>query len=297
MIEDISFPSEGAALRGRFYGHPRGGRAVVVMTHGTSATITMVTDRYAEAIHAAGFDVLLYDHRNFGRSGGEPRHEINPWLQARGYRDAVAWLREERGAGRVALWGDSYSAMVVLVAAALIDDIAAVVAQIPACGISMPPVAPSDEVRAQMRAILQGGDISGGPAQTTGPLPVVSADQLNAPSLLAPIQAYRWFIEFGGRFGTGWENCATRVVPATPVPFHPALTAPYLTMPVQMMVGREDEMVHCNPAVQRAVFDAIPGDKEFREIDGGHFGLLWYPGPLFDEAVQAQTAFLGRVLR
>jgi len=43
------------------------------MTHDTSATITIVTDAYAEAIHAAGLNVLLYDHRNFGRSGGESR--------------------------------------------------------------------------------------------------------------------------------------------------------------------------------------------------------------------------------
>ena len=33
--------------------------------------------------------VLLFDHRGFGASGGEPRHEINPWSQARGYRDAL----------------------------------------------------------------------------------------------------------------------------------------------------------------------------------------------------------------
>jgi hypothetical protein len=49
---------------------------------------------------------------------------------------------------------------------------------------------------------------------------VVSADQLNTPSLLTPIQAFRWFIEYGGRYGTGWQNRANRVLPATPCPFH-----------------------------------------------------------------------------
>ena len=91
MYQEVSFNSEGAELRGRHYCHPAGQKPTVVMTHGTTATITMAVDQYAEAIFAAGFDVLLYDHKNFGLSGGEPRQEINPWVQTRGYRDAVAF--------------------------------------------------------------------------------------------------------------------------------------------------------------------------------------------------------------
>ena len=95
MKQDVSFRSEGAELRGLYYSRGDSDRPVVVMTHGTTATITMAIDVYADRIFDAGFDVLLYDHRNFGRSGGEPRQEINPWIQARGYRDAVAFLRDQ----------------------------------------------------------------------------------------------------------------------------------------------------------------------------------------------------------
>lgn len=93
MYTTVEFLSQGTVLRGRLYrpDHPRSAPAVV-MAHGTSTTISMVTDRYAEAFLAAGFAVLLYDHRNFGQSGGEPRQEINPWMQARGYRDAPSYL-------------------------------------------------------------------------------------------------------------------------------------------------------------------------------------------------------------
>ena len=31
-----------------------------------------------------------------------------------------------------------------------------------------------------------------------GPMPVVSSDQLSNPSLLKPIQAFRWFVDQGG---------------------------------------------------------------------------------------------------
>lgn len=302
MYKDVSFNSEGAELFGRYYCHAESSKPIVVMTHGTTATITMVIDQYAEAIHAAGFDVLLYDHRNFGSSGGEPRQEINPWIQARGYKDAVAFLRAHHPNRDIALWGDSYSAGIAMVAGALIDDIAAVVAQIPVCGVAIPEglTGPEgladDDALAMMKEIFANGDVSGGSEQTTGSLPVVCSDQTANPSLLAPIQAYQWFMEHGGRHGTLWQNRATRVIPDTPVPFNPYVTAPYLTMPVQMMVGHNDEMVHCNIGVQRVVFERIAGEKEFVEIDGGHFGLLWPQSPEFDQAINSQVDFLTRIL-
>lgn len=296
MYDDVSFVSENATLRGRHYHHGEYRKPTVVMTHGTTATITMVIDKYAEAIFEAGLDVLLFDHRNFGQSGGEPRQEINPWVQVRGYRDAVAFLRERRPDQPVALWGDSYSGGLALVAGAVIDDIAAVVGQIPVCGIAIPDGPTGSDAFTIMKDLVASGDVGGGPEQTTGPIPVVSSDQLGTPSLLTPIQAYRWFVEHGGRHGSGWENRTTRVIPDTPVACNPYVSAPYLTMPVQMMVGKDDEMIHCNPEVQRAVFDRIAGEKEFVEIEGGHFGLLWQSSAEFKEAVKRQTGFLTRVL-
>jgi len=73
MFEVVGFPSEGATLRGRFYRPAQAAPwPTVVMMHGTTATITMCLDRYAEVFRRAGLAVLLYDHRNFGLSGGEP---------------------------------------------------------------------------------------------------------------------------------------------------------------------------------------------------------------------------------
>ena len=43
----------------------------------------------AEAFAAAGFVVLLYDHRNFGESPGEPRQEVDAWQQVRDMREVI----------------------------------------------------------------------------------------------------------------------------------------------------------------------------------------------------------------
>lgn len=149
MFEVAEFPSEGATLRGRFYRPVRAAPwPAVVMTHGTTATVTMCLDRYAEVFSCAGLAVLLYDHRNFGLSGGEPRQLINPWLQARGYRDAMNYLltREDIRIDKIAAWGDSYSGMIALAVGALDPRYAAVAVQCPACGIEKPKHEPDDRI-------------------------------------------------------------------------------------------------------------------------------------------------------
>ena len=295
MIEAVEFQSEGALLRGRFYRPERAAPfPVVIMTHGTTATITMALAHYAEVFCQSGLAVLLYDHRNFGMSGGEVRQQINPWIQARGYRDAVNYMltRHDVRADRIAAWGDSYSGMIALVVGALEPRLAAVAVQCPTCGVEKPNFEPSDEYFQIMQDVFAGGDVSGTAETTVGPMPVVSFDQAGTPSLLKPIQAFRWFIDYGGRHGSLWENRVIRVVPPTPVPFSAYLAAPYIKVPTFIMVGRNDEMVHCNLDVTRATYELMRCPKQWVDIDGGHFGLLYYPSEIFAKASAQQCQFL-----
>ena len=296
----VEFESEGATLRGLLLRPVDNSRRqpIVVMAHGTSATVTMVADMYADAFCRAGLAVLLYDHRNFGRSDGVPRQEINPWIQARGYRDAMNFVEKIEGVdpGRIALWGDSYSGGEVMVVGAIDRRVRAIVAQCPVCGADEPTVEPTRAAFEVIKDILLVGDVSGSAEMTTGPLPVVSFDQVGTPSLLKPIQAFRWFIDYGGRAGTHWVNSVTRVIPATPIPYHPVLCSPFVEAPTLMMVAPEDEMVHANYAVARHAYELLQGPKQWYDIAGGHFGLLYYPGELFDEASRVQVEFLRKWL-
>jgi hypothetical protein len=63
-----------------------------------------------------------------------------------------------------------------------------------------------------------------------------------------------------------------------------------------MMVAPADEMVHANPEVSRQAFDLLAGEKEWYDLEGGHFGLLYHPSELFDEASTVQAEFLTRQL-
>ena len=295
MIEPVEFVSEGAMLRGLlFRPHAEVRPPIVVMAHGTSATSRRVADEYAEVFRRNGLAVLLYDHRNLGGSDGEPRQEINPWIQCRGYLGAIDFVQTLEGIdpARIALWGDSYSGGEVMVVGAIDPRVTAIVAQIPTCGAEPPTLEPTHANFESIRATLLGGEVAGGPEKTVGPLPVVSPDQLGTPSLLEPVQAFRWFIEHGARHGTGWVNRVTRVVPDTPVPYNPVLCAPFVTSPILMMVAPEDEMTHANYGVARLAYQLMPEPKQWYDIAGGHFGLLYHPGSLFEEASRVQTEFL-----
>ncbi|MHA2051947.1 MAG: alpha/beta hydrolase, partial [Promethearchaeota archaeon] len=242
----MEFPSEGATLRGMLF-LPEAQKQkppVVIMAHGTSATVNMVADKYAEFFCRSGLAVLLYDNRNFGRSGGEPRQEINPWVQCRGYRDAMNFAEKLKDVdtNRIALWGDSYTGGQVLILGAIDERVKVIVAQVPVCGEKPPPVKPSRANFETIKETFLFADVRGSPEITTGPIPVVSFDQIGTPSLLKPIQAFRWFMDYGGRPGSHWVNRVTRVIPETQIPFHPMLCTPFITAPTLMMVAPEDEM-------------------------------------------------------
>ena len=295
MRRDVTFGSEGAELSGWFYAPPADPPwPLVVMAHGFSATRHMVADRYAEALHAAGLAVLLYDHRGFGQSGGAPRLQVNSWLQARGYRDAITYGRAADGVDprRIALWGDSFSGGVALAVAAIDGHVAALAVQVPAIGAELPPADPDGALYRAFARTICSGSIDPSGEEIQGPMPVVSDDQVRRPSALHPLTAYRWFIEYGGRLGAGWVNDITRARPTTPVPWHPGLCARHVSCPALFVVALQDEMPGATPAVSRAVYEQLAGPKEWLDVDGGHFGLLYFPSPEFERASSAQARFL-----
>ena len=139
MRTNVTFWSEGDRLRGWFYRPTESASPfpTVILTHGFSAVKEQYLDRYAEVFAAHGLGVLVYDHGCFGESEGEPRYEVDPERQRRGYRDAITFVQTMNGPHpeRIGIWGTSYSGGHVLVVAAQDRRVKAVVAQVPTiCG-------------------------------------------------------------------------------------------------------------------------------------------------------------------
>jgi len=300
LFESVEFQSQGATLRGKLYKpNKTKNNPIVIMAHGFSATINgMTADRYAIEFCKAGFNILLYDHRNFGISDGEPRQEINMWVQARGYIDAINFVStlKDANASKIGLWGCSLSSREILIVGAVDDRVKAIVGQATAYGDDSPPADQDGSIFSFIKKTVLSDQIMELPHTVTGPMPVVSSDQIGTPSALSELTAFRWFIEYGGRYDTNWQNTVTLSSIDVPDLFHVGQCAPHLKAPILMVVASFDEMEGASTDISREVFDMVTQPKEIVEVDGGHFGLLHYPSKIFDISSKAQTSFLKKHL-
>jgi cephalosporin-C deacetylase-like acetyl esterase len=297
--KNIEFKSQNATLRGRLYlpQDQRTNIAIVVMAHGFSASIDgMTADKYAEAFQEAGYGVLLYDHRNLGLSDGEPRREINYWVQTRGYIDCIDFIYTlpEIDKTRVAVWGCSSSGREAFMVGAMDDRVKLILTQVPAFGDTSPVDDIDGQLFAKAKEIVMSQRISELPHTVSGPIPVVSSDPENTPCAVPPSTALRWFSEYGGRSDSNWQNIITIVRPILPETFHAGQCATHLQAPILMVVARHDEVSGASTNIAHEVFSRISQPKELVEIDGGHFGLLYYPSEDFEKSSDAQIKFLNK---
>jgi uncharacterized protein len=102
------------------------------MAHGWAGVKEMNLDLFATAFARAGIASLVFDHRGFGASEGL-RGDIDPEEQIADYGTALDRLEAEEGvdAGRLGVWGTSYSGGHVLCVAARDARVRAAVAQVP----------------------------------------------------------------------------------------------------------------------------------------------------------------------
>jgi uncharacterized protein len=128
--EDVTFASaeDGIPLRGWYL--PAGGERAVILLHGLDgerwARRPSLPDK-AQRYVQAGFDVLTFDLRAHGESGGE-RLGLG-WLERRDVQGATMFL-EQRGIPphAIGVHGHSYGAATALLSAAAVPDIGAVIA-------------------------------------------------------------------------------------------------------------------------------------------------------------------------
>jgi pimeloyl-ACP methyl ester carboxylesterase len=281
--EDIEFVVAGDACAAWHY-LPAGEAPpapAVVMAHGLSGTRRDGLGPFAESFAAAGIAALLFDHRGFGDSGGEP-DLFDPRRQRQDWRAAIACARSLPGVDpeRVAVFGSSMGGGNALAAAAEDPRIAATISQVPFLDVVTQAHRSSPAVTGRMLAAAARGRS----------LPAVGqpheAAFINAPGGEA---GWRHVVAIGE--DSRWRNRASSRWLLRP-PYRPARLAARLHCPWLLCVGEADRVARPGPAIaaaRRAPFGEL---RTYPGVD--HFDI--YDGPAHAAVVADELAFLRRHL-
>ena len=274
MRTDVEFDAAGVTLRGWHY-VPDGSRGrvpTIVMAHGFSAVKEMYLDRFAEAFAEAGLGALVFDHRGFGSSDGEPRQEIDPWQQVRDYRDAISHAQTLKKADpeRIGIWGSSYSGGHVIVVGAIDRRVKCVSCQVPLISghrnarriVRADFIAPVGEMFDEDRAKRYAGEP---PAM----IPVVDEDPM-APSALPTPDSYTWFTETGRTRAPSWRNEVTLRSVEMFWEYEPGAYIGWISpTPFQMIVAAKDHLTVSDLAIE--AYERALEPKRLVVRPGPHF--------------------------
>jgi pimeloyl-ACP methyl ester carboxylesterase len=255
-------------------------KTTVVMAHGFSMTMRDGLEPYGTALSEAGNEVLAFDFRHLGESGGEPRQSFRTSRQLADYRAASAYARTHLGAERVVLWGFSFAGGLAVKVAALDGGFAGLIA-----------VCPFLDGPARIR----NGDIRLMPSILTRAV----ADRAGRHNLI-PVTAHPGTLaamNFEGEYdgflaarheGSQWRNEISPGVFAT-APYHrPVRFAKRLECPVWAGLGERDITVS-GKAIQKLVRKAPRA--ELHRYDCDHFEPF-YVEELAKRIAGDQAAFL-----
>lgn len=280
--EDLVFSVAGDSCAAWLY-RPAGGSPapVVVMAHGLSGTRRDRLGPFAERFAAAGCAALVFDHRGFGDSGGEP-DRFHPARQLEDWRGAIGFARSLPGVDpqRVATFGSSMGGGNALAAAAADRRVAAAISQVPFLDIVRQAYRPSPRVAAQsLRAALRGGH-----------LPAVGrpdeAAFINAPG---GEQGWRRVVTTGEE--SRWRNrVSARWLLGRP--YNPGRHAAKLHCPWLVCVGEADRVARPGPAIAAARRAPLGELRTYSGVD--HFDI--YDGPEHEAVVADEIDFLRRHL-
>lgn len=295
MRKIVEFEGHGGTiLRGWLY-LPEGVNGTVpgiVMAHGLSATKEMGLEEFAAVFTKNGMSVLVYDHRNFGASDGEPRQEINPWAQARDYRYAIGWLskQEQVDAERIGIWGSSFSGGEVIVVGACDDRVKAVAANVPLAGLDGIDYSDTQASFEAMRAVLlddSGNGLADEVESAIGPMLIVK-ERSTDEAMLGQPESSEWYLDQGKRTNSRWQNSATLINwLAEDSLWDPAFCAAHVAPPLMMLVATEDTL--CPTLAAKESFERASEPKELVMIEGHHF--VPYTGEPFIRASGAACRF------
>jgi uncharacterized protein len=283
--QDVEFAVEGGVvLRGwLFVPDSPGPHPGITMAHGFAGVKEHGLQRFAQVFADAGFVVLVHDHRGFGASDGEPRFDVDPWVQIADWRRAISYLESHPAVDpdRIGLWGTSYAGGHAIVLGATDRRLRAVVAQVPTISGYQQSLrrVPPDQVPALEASFIddERRQFRGEPPATQA---VVSSDPALPAAYRSPdaVRFYNQEVPEGG-----WQNIVTLRSTRAARMYEPGTWITLVSpTPLLMIVGLHDTITLADLAL--AAYEQALQPKHLVTIAGGHFD------PYLDRFAEASGA-------
>jgi len=263
---------------------------VIVMAHGFGALKDWGLQPFAQRFVDAGFAVVRFDYRGFGKSGGQPRfvvdgkEHVRDWLAV---VDAVK-VRTDVDGNRLGIWGSSFSGGQVLVVGSERPGVVkAVSSQVPF--VNGFQSAMQFPFKYQPLTLWYGlRDALRGDKEEPLYIPIIAKDQFAA--LICP-ECLEGYAKLAPKGAETPNKVAARVFTTLPLWF-PGHVTDRIEAPTLIVAAENDGLIPVS-GVRDAAAKLKKG--EYLELKGAdHFSP--YTGPVFEQVVARQTAFFKKNL-
>ncbi|HWU67607.1 MAG TPA: alpha/beta hydrolase [Stenotrophobium sp.] len=299
-VNEIAFESHGTRIRaGHFEAasdnmRNAAGVPCIVMAHGLGGTRAAGLEPFARRFAAAGFHVLCFDYRYFGKSDGEPRQVVSVRAQLQDWAAAIAYARRmpDVDGARIATWGSSFSGAHSVAAAvadgriaavssqgAMMDGVASLFNLIRHCGLvaalRLSVYGIADAIRSSLGLGRMTMPVVGLPGEVAA---LTTPDSKPGYLRITPPE---------------WKNEISTSWALTLALYRPNTMTPRLPCPALFCIATEDVVVPPSAMEDGARRSA---DKvTVKRYPAGHFDI--YVPPMFEQVVRDQVDFFINTLK
>lgn len=259
----------------------------IIMNTGIGGTKDMLLERYAKVFNSAGFAVMTYDYRHFGRSDGNPRQLYSMNKQVEDCAAAIKYARsrKEIHADKIIIWGTSGGAGYGIILAASDDRIVCISCQ---CGAldhkaDFQMAIKRDGFLSYLPLLLHGQCDKGRQRFGLGPhhLPIVGTPGI--PAIIKAPGAYEGYSRIASENAKN-KLCAQIMLTPNKNPIDYAQS---IKCPVLIQICENDNIANPQGSINTA--ERLGTLASVRKYSIGHFDI--YFGENFKQSIKDQIDF------
>jgi hypothetical protein len=284
---EMNFNSKGFQCEAALFMPQGEPAATVICAPGFGALWQFGNSSAITAFQKAGYAVLAFNYRGFGDSEGLPRQFINPSEQLDDWLAAIDFATSlDSVSNTLVLWGSSLSGGHVLSAAAKVDNVNAVIAQVPHCS-SRSAMQGANKMKLMATVMHALADKLVSIVGARHRIAIVGDEHDGACGLNYPGWKYAYLNIVDDTLN--WQNAIPASSLLTSGNYNPIDTAEQINCPVFMAYGDQDKGILMADVEATA---AKITRCELWKFNGDHFDC-YDNGKVSQLCIDKQLAFLG----